>query len=273
MLMKLMRLIVFALTAVTVAVFAVVFITEKVTDDKTIPVIKVEKGILEVKAGAKEEELLAGVTAYDEKDGDITDRILVESIGKFSEIGYCKVTYAVSDSDNHLVTARRQIHYTNYKPPKFKLSRPLVFSVYKEMNIVGTVGATDCLDGDISQNVIIFSPDYESGKEGTFTLRATVMNSKGDSAEINLPMLVEKTSNNSPEIKLSEYLIYVKKGKTPDWASYIKDTADASGLDAELEIEIETDYKADKKGMYNIDYYGTDINGYTGHTRLIAVVE
>ena len=48
---------------------------------------------------------------------------------------------------------------------------------------------------------------------------------------------------------------------------------DGRGLDAELEIEIETDYKAGKKGMYNIDYYGTDINGYTGHTRLIAVVE
>ncbi len=273
MLMKLMRLIVAALTAVTVVLFAAVFITEKITYDKTVPVIKIEDGVLEVKAGSKEEELLKGVTAYDEKDGDISDRVLVESIGKFSEIGYCKVTYAVSDYDNHIATAKRQIHYTNYTPPKFKMSRPLVFSVYKELNVVGIVGAVDCLDGDISQSVIIYSPDYESGREGTFTLRASVMNSKGDSAEIDLPMLVEKTANNAPKIELSEYLIYVKKGKTPDWESYIEDTTDSNGLEAKLDIEIETDFKSGKKGTYTADYYGTDANGYTGHTRLIAIVK
>ena len=273
MLMKLMRIAVAALTVITVAVFAAVYFTEKVTDDKTIPVINMDDGVLEVKAGSGEKELLAGVTAYDEKDGDITDRVLVESIGKFSEIGYCKVTYAVSDKDNHVVTAKRQIHYTNYTPPRFTMSRPLVFSVYKELNVVGIVGAKDCLDGDISSNVIIYSPDYEAAREGSFTLHANVMNSKGDRAEIDLPMLVEKLPKDAPQIILSDYLIYIKKGKNPDWKSYIDDMTDANGLEAQLEINIETDFKSGTAGMYNIDYYGTDVNGFTGHTRLIAVVE
>lgn len=273
MMMKLLRIIVAELTAVTVAVFAVVFFEEKVMTDRTIPVITIEEGVLEVKSNATEEDLLAGVTAYDKKDGDLTDRVLVESIGKFSEIGYCKVTYAVGDKDQHVATAQRQIHYTDYTPPRFTLHRPLLFSVYSDVNVVGAVGAKDCLDGDISGNVIIYSPDFESGKEGRYTLQATVQNSKGDSAEILLPMTVERLTRNGPQIDLTEYLIYVKKGTVPDWNSYVKSTADSTGLEAPLTIRTETDYSADKAGIYTVDYYGTDTFQAVGRTRLIVVVE
>ncbi len=273
MLIKLFRILVAVLTVVTVVAFAGVYFKEKVTSDKTLPVIKIEEGVLEVKSSAKDEDLLKGVTAYDEKDGDLTDRVLVESIGKFTEIGCCKVNYAVSDSDNHVVTAQRRIRYTDYTAPKFKMNKPLIFSVYKDLNVVGIVGAYDCLDGDISKNVIISSPDFEQSKEGTYTLRATVMNSKGDTSEIELPMLVEKGGREAPEVELKEYLVYIEKGKKPDWKKYITGTFDSMGIEAKLDIKIETDFKADKPGIYNVDYYSTDEHGYVGHTRLIAVVK
>ncbi|MBQ6266776.1 MAG: hypothetical protein IJK64_03295 [Clostridia bacterium] len=273
MMMKLLRIIVAEVTAVTLAVFAVVFFQEKVLTDKTIPVITVEEGVLEVKSGASDEELLAGVTAYDEKDGDLTDRVLVESIGKFSEIGYCKVTYAVGDSDHHVVTAQRQIHYTDYQPPTFYLRRALLFSIYNDVNVIGAVGAKDCLDGDISGNVIIYSPDFETGKEGLYTLQATVQNSKGDTAEIVLPMVVDRLTRNGPQINLKEYLIYVKKGTKPDWNSYVTSTADSTGIEAPLTIRTETDYNADKPGTYTVDYYGTDSLQSVGRTRLIVIVK
>ncbi|MBQ4243900.1 MAG: hypothetical protein II702_03205 [Clostridia bacterium] len=273
MLMKLLRIAVAALTAVTVIAFLVVFIDEKVTSDKTVPVIKIEEGVLEVNVNAKEADLLKGVTAFDKKDGDLTGRVIVESIGKFTETGSCKVTYAVSDSDNHVTTAQRRIRYTNYTPPKFTMKQPLLFSVYKQFNIMGIVGATDCLDGDISQNVIISSQDFEQGKEGVYTLKATVMNSKGDTSEIELPILVEKTGRDTAEIELKQYLVYVEKGKTPDWKSYVKATYDSLGLKTDIETKTQTDFKAGKPGVYSVDYYATDEYGYVGHTRLIAVVE
>lgn len=272
--MRIMRKGVAILTAVIAVLFVAVFVMSKITNDKTIPEIKVGEGILEVKSDATDEELLQGVTAFDKKDGDLTDRLLVESISKFSEIGYCKVTYAVCDSDNHVSTAVRQIHYTDYTSPKFKMNKSLVYSIYDPVNVLGVVGATDCLDGDISQNVIVYSPDYVEGKEGSYTIQAKVMNSKGDSSEIELPMIVEKLPKNSPQIMLKTYLIYVKKGsEIPDWSSYIKDTSDSTGISVPLSMQVKTNFNKDKVGVYTVNYYGTDESGATGHTALAVAVE
>ena len=274
MIMRVMRFCVAILTALVTVVFFVVLVTTKVKTDNTIPVITVEDGILEVSVNASDEELLAGVKATDEKDGDISDRLLVESIGRFTEKGYCKITYAVSDYDNHVATATRKIHYTDYSAPKFTLSRPLLFSIYETVDTTGIVGATDCLDGNISQNVIIYSPDFEEVKEGKFSLQANVTNSKGDASQIVLPMVVEKQAKGAPEIHLNKYLIYVKKGKAaPDWKKYIEETVDSTGLEADLTVEVKTNFDKDKPGIYTVDYYGTDSMKIKGHTVLIVVVE
>ena len=273
MIMKLLRIIVAFVTVITVAVFSFVYIRERYFYDRTYPEIRVDREILDVKSTATDADLLKGVTAYDGKDGDLTQKVLVESVGQFLTPGCCKVTYAVCDADNHVVTAQRKIRYTDYRPPRFTMNGPLLFSAYGTLNIVGVVGAEDCLDGDISQNVIIFSPDYEEGRLGTFSLQATVKNSKGDDAEIVLPMVVEKQANSAPKIELTDYLIYLKKGQLPDWNRYIGEVSDHTGMDGTLEFRIETNYNAGKEGVYSVDYYGTDEAGYIGHTRLIAVVE
>lgn len=273
MLMRILRITVAVATVIVVAAFGYVYVRERFLSDATYPVITMKSETVNVKASSTDADLLKGVTAYDEKDGDLTDKLLVESVGQFTKPGWCKVTYAVCDLDNHVVTAQRQVHYTDYRPPRFTMNAPLIFSAYGTLNIVGIVGAEDCLDGDISQNVIIYSPDYETGQVGNFTIQATVKNSKGDMAEIMLPMSVEKLSGNSPEITLTDYLIYLPKGKVPDWNEYIDSVTDRTGADAELEIEIETDYNARKSGVYSVNYYGTDEAGYVGHTRLLVVVE
>ncbi len=273
MLLRILRVVVAITTVVTVILFSYVYVRERFFSDRTLPQITVATETLDVKATATDADLLQGVTAYDEKDGDLTDKLLVESVGVFTEIGYCRVTYAVCDSDNHVVTANRQIHYTNYQPPKFTMNGPLIFSAFGSLNIVGIVGAVDCLDGDISQNVIIYSPDYDTGQVGTFSIQATVKNSKGDSASIVLPMVVDKKSGSAPQIELTDYLIYVKKGAEPDWESYIGETTDHFGFDAELDFSIETDYDAWKEGIYSVDYYGTDDMDFMGRTRLLVVVE
>lgn len=274
MVMRVMRICVAILTVLVTVVFLAVLITAKIKTDKTIPVITVDDSVLEVSVNATEEDLLKGVKAIDAKDGDISNRLLVESIGKFSEIGYCKITYAVSDLDNHVATATRKIHYTDYKKPRFKMNKPLLFSVYNSVVTTGIVGATDCLDGDISQNVIIYSPDYEDGKEGTFSLQVTVTNSKGDSSQIILPMVVEKQSKNSLDIILDQYLIYHKKGDpTPNWQKYIKEKVDSTGLEAEYKVTTKTNFNKDKPGIYTVNYYGTDSFRQQGHTALLVVVE
>ena len=74
---------------------AAVFISEKISIDRTIPQITVEEEMMEVSLKATDEELLKGVTAYDEKDKDLTGKIIIESISGFTEKGVSTVTYAV----------------------------------------------------------------------------------------------------------------------------------------------------------------------------------
>ena len=81
--MRILRLIVVVLFLITTAVFSMYFVNTKLTDDNTIPVIKIDDELIEVSFETTDEELLQGVTAYDEKDKDITDRVIVESVSRF----------------------------------------------------------------------------------------------------------------------------------------------------------------------------------------------
>ena len=272
--MKLLRIAVIVITCLTTALFGYVYVDKEYFSDETIPVISMPEDVLEVSVDATDEELLAGITAYDEKDGDLTSELMVESIGKFSSTGYCKLTVAVSDSNYHVATATRKIHYCDYESPKFTMTRSLVFSIYDKINFTGIIGATDLIDGDISSSVLIYSADYDEGKEGTFAMQATVTNSKGDIETMVFPVVVEKIAKNAPEITLSKYILYLDEDprRVPNWRQLIVSMTDNTGAPADLDIEITTDYNPGVKGIFTVDYYGTDAKDVTGHTALLIVV-
>ena len=107
--MRLVRIAVLGIFVVTTVMSGVLFIKNKITTDTTIPEITIEEEVLEVALDAKTEDLLKGVKAFDEKDGDISNKVIVETISKFIDKGVCKVTYAVCDSDNNVSTAVRKV--------------------------------------------------------------------------------------------------------------------------------------------------------------------
>ena len=216
--MRILRIIVVVLFLITTAVFSMYFVNTKLTDDNTIPVIKIDGELIEVSFETTDEELLQGVTAYDEKDKDLTDRVIVESVSRFVDEGICKVTYAVCDNDNNVTNATRKIKYKDYESPKFAMKKGLCFSIYDAIDLVEILTANDCIDGDITRNIIVTSEDYTKSTVGVFQLEMSVSNSKGDTSIINVPLVVEDRSVSSPKIKLTEYLIYVKPGQEIDFS-------------------------------------------------------
>ena len=70
--MRIFRIIVVGLFLITTALFGMYYVNEKLTEDHTIPVFKVEGDIVEVSLETTDEELLKGITAYDEKDNFLT---------------------------------------------------------------------------------------------------------------------------------------------------------------------------------------------------------
>ncbi len=251
---------------------AAVFISEKINTDKTIPQITVEEEMIEVSLKATDEELLKGVTAYDEKDKDLTDRIIIESISRFTEKGVCKVIYAVCDSDNNVAKATRMIKYKGYESPKFKVVGNLCFSLYEHIDISELITAHDSLEGNITSQIVVTSENYSTSIPGVYSLDATVTNSKGDISTIKLPLVVEDIPLSAPKIELKEYLVYTKKGKTVDFKSYIVDALDFQELSLKEQITVESKVDFNKPGTYNVHYYVTDSLGVRGHSVLTVIV-
>ncbi len=271
--MRIMRIVI-SIAFVFIAIAALtVFIGEKINTDKTIPQINVEEEMLEVGLKATDEELLKGVTATDEKDGDLTDKIIIESISRFVDKGVSKVTYAVCDSDNNVSKATRKIKYKGYKSPRFKVKGNLCFSLYERIDLKELITASDSLEGNISGRIIITSEKYSSTNAGAYELDVKVTNSKGDTSTIKLPLIVEDRPLSVPVIELKEYLVYTKKGKTVDFNSYIVSALDNEENDIKKNITVESNADFNKPGTYQVHYYVTDKHDLRGHSVLTVIVE
>lgn len=271
--MKRLRVVTVAVFFAVLCVFSWFYIRERVYADKTYPSIQVEPEILEVGIQDGSDKLMEGITAFDEKDGDITSKVLIESVSQFVADKTCTVTYAVADADKHTAKNTRKICYTDYTAPRFTASQALVFPVGTVLKISNLVGAVDCIDGNISDKVLITTTNYQANNIGVFDLSLQVSNSKGDVVYLDLPVYVEERNLRAPVIELSEYLIYVPKGKTPDFASYIASVTSAYSDLADSGVLISQDYQPDTAGVYSIHYYAWDVLGNEGHTVLTVVVE
>ncbi len=270
--MKVYRIAVISVFVVITAVFGYTYIMNYLTTDTTYPVIYIEDDILEMSVNAQMSDFLKGVTATDGKDGDISDKVIVESVSNFIKPGICKVTYTVCDADNHVATAVRKVKYIDYEPPKYMVNESLCYSVYEAVNLKNAISVSDCFDGDISNSMILTSTDYVSSKEGVFTIDASVTSSKGDTASISLPVVVENRSLSAPQIELSQYLIYIDKGEVTDPAQFIVSAVDYNEDDITEDITIDTNLDVNRDGIYMVHYYAVDDRGERGHSTLIVIV-
>ncbi|MDO4743577.1 MAG: hypothetical protein Q4B04_06045, partial [bacterium] len=76
--MKVYRNTVIVLFSLSLLVFLYSEIFVNLKKDTTYPEIVCDSGLVKVNVTKGEKEFLKGVTAFDEKDGDLTDRIIVE---------------------------------------------------------------------------------------------------------------------------------------------------------------------------------------------------
>lgn len=270
--MRIYRLVISLLFVIVFTLFSVVFVSEKISEDKTIPVITIENEIMDVSLNANDEELLQGVTAYDEKDKELTDKIIVESISRFIEKGISKVTYSVCDSNNNVATATRKIRYKDYVSPTFEVNESLCYSLYEAIDLRDVISANDCIDGNITENIVITSKDYTSAVTGVFTLDVSVTNKNGDSSELSLPLVVEDRKINAPVIELKDYLVYAEPGSQLDLTSFVISATDENYNDVKDSVRTESNLDINKEGTYIVHYYATDANGIQGHSIMIVVI-
>ena len=149
----------------------------------------------------------------------------------------------------------------------------MCFSIYENINIASYIVAVDSIEGDISENVVITSPEYSSSVTGIFTLELSVANKKGDTSTLRLPLITEERNLSAPTIKLNDYLIYIDKNKEIDFEDYIVEAIDRNDRDLTDDIEIDDNVNFEKSGTYAVHYFVTDSAGAKGHAVLNVVVE
>ncbi len=269
--MKYLRIGLSVVCVVALAVFAVFYVKEQ-RKDTTYPVISIDGEMIDVSLKMTEEELLKGVTAYDAKDGDISSKLIVESISKFVEDGVSIITYSVCDNDNHATSATRKIRFTDYTEPEFVIKQSLVFGLGDTINLPACIGAYDCIDGDISDRVIITATDYTTNEEGVFKVSLKATNSMGDTIYMEVPVYIEDRSYSAPQIELSDYIVYAKVGEKVDLTEYIVSAIDKEDQEG-MRILIDTNYNPNVPGTYQAHYETTDANGREGHAVLTIIVE
>lgn len=218
---RILSVIIFALSAGTFTFFK---FTDKKTTDTDGPIIQMEPESIEVPSGAGAEELLAGVTATDKKDGDVTASLVIERMTNFTERGRRTITIAAFDSDNNVTKTTREIVYSDYTAPSFQLSEPLYFPENNASSFAEKLTASDVLDGDLTEKIKMSAVDIlQFDVAGDYQVIFTVSNSAGDTAQLPVTVTIYDPSEKPmlPDIILSEYLIHVKKGESVDPWSYI----------------------------------------------------
>ena len=289
--MRKIRLAVVGIFLLSLIAFIIFNIVNKVTTDSTPPVITSESDTVTVSVAAEESELLAGLTATDDEDGDLTGEIMISSMSNFTEPGKRTVSYVVFDASNNASTLRRNLEYTDYTAPQIKLTQPLRYSLneMEDASLTENMSVQDCLDGDITSQIrAAYNDAVYVQQTGDYPVTVQVSNSAGDTCTVNLTVTVTDTADENENKKyyplLSQYIVYTEVGGSVDYASlitgferngteYLFEEGDDNFMPGSRDdVKISGNVNFDQAGSYTVDYQFTTRDGVTATTKLAVVV-
>ena len=295
-------IIIFILTVIGYGAFT---IYEKKNADQTRPEIEMDSPSIVISVNDEESAIFQGMKAYDEKDGDVSENLIVESLSNFYEKGKRTAYIAVFDKDNHVNKITRDVIYEDYEEPVFELTAPFDFPIKETVGGISiqelsqNMSVVDSIDGDVSGSLRL-SSDYilNSAKEGEYPMEFQVTTSAGYISRLPVTVRIYNTAEEekSPSIELTDYLINVEKGTDIKPGAYVKSlvvdgivynrmkdsdsfVSEEDGRNTErLQIDLKSisidasAYDEDTSGTYEIKYRITDSEGNDGVARLYVVV-
>ena len=142
-----------------------------------------------------------GYKAYDNIDGDITDKV---SIKKTDD----KIYYSVSDNANNKKVVYRDIKSNDTVYPNITLngSKKLYLFLNQEYNEKGYTANDNC-DGDITGNVKITN-NLDTSKIGNYKINYTIQDSTGNKTTESREVIVYKDISNVPKNGKVVYLTF-----------------------------------------------------------------
>lgn len=259
---------------VVVSFFAGQTIVRDVRSDKTPPVICDDQGTIHISVKDDPSAMLAGLTATDDRDGDVTENIRVERISRFSDDGSVDVSFIVFDKANNMCRHIRTVFYDDYQSPRFTLTQPLVYYVGQTVAVMDRLKLNDSLSGDITHKVKLEASNVNNDQVGQYAVSLVAVTDYGDEVNARLPINIQKYDALAPVIQLSDYLVYTKVGEPIHPKDYITDIRDCNGFPIDINVVFvfnQVDFSKPGGGQFRLEV--NDGNGRTGYTYLSVIVE
>ena len=250
-----------------------VTVNPKAADLNACPVINATDKTLTV---GDEFDPLADVTAEDEEDGDITDKIeILENEVDTTKPGKYEVTYKVTDGGGAsylktiTVTVNPKMEPLNAAPIINAEDKTL--TVGDEFDPMADVTATDEEDGNLTDKIEIKKNDVDTTKPGKYEVTYKVTDSKGASYTKSITVTVNpkmEPINAAPIIKAEDKTLTV--GDTFDPKADVTATDEEDGnLTDKIEV-LKNEVDTTKAGKYEVTYKVTDSKG-ASRTKTITV--
>lgn len=222
--------------------------------DHTAPEIIMEKKAIYYN-GRDTSTLLDGVTAVDDRDGDVTDSIIISSVYPSAE-GTGIVTYAAKDAANNVTTATRGFFYEGFDPAEVTGVGNI-----KSPDLVGDAQDTESVEGD-TQNA------EGNAEEGTAAPDGTP---DGTSGVIDYDQLREANlAAGIPFVKLVQYEATIERGSDFNLFRYIEEAIDdADNISTMLRVDGAVDTTT--AGEYELQIYAVDSDGNRSNTEILKI--
>lgn len=265
--------------------FAAYWLYTRSITDTTVPTITIAnpEQIPEISVQDDTAVLLQGITAKDNRDGDVTDSLIVENISSINDNHEITITYAAFDKSGNVGKAKRTMRYTDYVGPRFSLTKPLIYVYGTSFDVLTNVQANDLRDGDIRHRVkTARMSEALLAEEGTHEVRFRVTNSLGDMEELILPVEVHYADKYGAQLQLKDYLVYLPQGASFNARSYLHEviyrgisTPLYQRIPSTMELELVDPVDTNTPGVYTVTYTLTNNTNdhWTAYTKLIVVVE
>ena len=191
------RMFTIALFILSVCIFAGYNIYQRFIIDKSAPMITMDEQSIHLNCGASDEEILFGVSAKDNKDGDVSDSLMIETKTNFIEPGRFNVSIVAYDKNGNISKATREVIYDDYESPTISGIEELRFPVSNDSSkvsassILSRLQAQDKIEGNISNRMqLTYEENVLVNRPGDYKASVSVTNSFGDVTTVPITITI-----------------------------------------------------------------------------------
>nr|WP_295306090.1 immunoglobulin-like domain-containing protein [uncultured Blautia sp.] len=207
------------------------------------------------------EDLLEGVKAVDEKDGDVSDSLTVENVYSNEKGDEVTVVYVAKDKSNNVTKVTYHMTSDGVLPGS-------VISGDEASDNKSSSAKTnsDSEDSEDLQDSSDEALEEDSEEDAELT--------EEEKAQEREEAKIDKLNPQDPRFYLTTYYVEITKGTQIDRLSYVKDIQDDKDASNELyrKIQITGNVDVNTPGTYELTYYVVDSNGNASNGAVLTIV-